>query len=125
MLTYCKDVVQHDNKRGRLLGDDACFVEREHHRWMVCPCHGERKCNAQRKGGAGEGKPVGCTPAHFVILVSQCLYVLGGGICCTTRGVMSVRANRRVPLCRSGEQSRQCCSAMHKTQAVLTSARAV
>ena len=47
------------------------------------------------------------------------LFVLGGGICCTTRGVTSVWANRCVPLSRSGEQLRQRYSVMHSTQVVL------
>ena len=60
----CKDVVQSDKKRQRLLGDDVYLVERKHHRYMVCPCQREEmRCSVQ--GGTGEGKSVGCTLARL------------------------------------------------------------
>ena len=72
------------------------------------------------KRGAKEAPEMETSWEHsnaFVVIVSRCLYVLGGGICYATSGVTSKSASRRVSLQWSGEQSCraavQGCSAQH------------
>ena len=65
---------------------------------------------------------LGALQCAFLIVVSRYLYILGGGIYCTTRGVTSLHANLLCSPCWSGERSHQCCCVVHSTQVVLTSA---
>ena len=48
---------------------------------------------------------LGALQSAFLIVVSRYLYILGGGIYCTTRGVTSLHANLLCSPCWSGERS--------------------
>ena len=91
----------------------------------ACAC-GERKCDAQRKGGTSEGILVGCTPAHLSSLLLAILTFWAVEFVVPPEEWPVYNQTTVFPYAEVGANRASAARCIaHSTQAVMTSTRAV